>query len=803
MNQAGMRGTLILNPQAICVAVGDLPTATREVLRAPAGGLVVEVPGSRRPAHVASPALASLLRRFAAPTTIVAAVTAEARQSGGDPEALLKDSFPALLSLAQGGVLVRADDVLGDAPRPAVDPLVQPGAVVAGATVECCVYRMDDTAVCRGRTRSGIPVALKLAAPDNPAVQALFDREARVLAHLSGAGVPRLHDRARIDGRAVLVMDWVEGIPLGDPRIVWGSGRSRRLAIARRIVAAYAALHERGVLHTDVHPSNILIGDGETIVLVDFALARFLADAALEPADDLGVIEFTDPETAAALFAGEPRPSHTAAAEQFRVGAVVRFVLGGGAAPVDTGGGARPALQAVAEGNLRPLRGDGLSPVPDVEAVLERALSLRPADRYPNLRAFSDALAAAPVAEDVPLPAALATAIPLRVRRLLAACDANGPWVRDGYPSSPWGSVSHGAAGLAAGLLQLAQARDDAHALAAADHWIRRVLPAATARESYVGAAGEIDPGSVDRCSLYHGEPGVHIVDALVAHALCDEDRRERALSAFVAASDGPWIRPDLVTGRAGVLLGAALLYEAAPCVSLARLGEGVVAELWRWLDRAGPAAPDTAGFNLGMAHGLAGLLYATLRWHILRGTPLPETFRERVEQLAAAGVPDGRAIRWPWGAAEPARPRFMPGWCNGDAGQVFLWALLAQHFGERRYVHIAERSAWAAWSGPHGYSYLCCGAAGAAYALLRVFALTGDPDWLYRAQTLALRAVELLAEDDHLPGSLWRGEVGVVVLLADLERPATARLPVFEAQGWTAGRAAAAADGPGPACRR
>jgi serine/threonine-protein kinase len=81
----------------------------------------------------------------------------------------------------------------------------------------------------------------------------------------------------------------------------------------------------------------------------------------------------------------------------------------------------------------------------------------------------------------------------------------------------------------------------------------------------------------------------------------------------------------------------------------------------------------------------------------------------------------------------------------------------------------------------------LCCGDAGRAYALLALHRRTGDEAWLPRARTLADRAMAAAGDPASAPPSLYQGPLGVAVLLADLERPEWARMPLFEAEGWRA----------------
>jgi serine/threonine-protein kinase len=118
--------------------------------------------------------------------------------------------------------------------------------------------------------------------------------------------------------------------------------------------------------------------------------------------------------------------------------------------------------------------------------------------------------------------------------------------------------------------------------------------------------------------------------------------------------------------------------------------------------------------------------------------------------------------------------------WCNGSPGLVFLFTQAHRTFGEARWLELAELCAWTAWDTPSRAPHLCCGSAGRAYALLSYYKQTGAREWLGRARALANRAVEQCAVNSE-GDTLWRGTLGVAVLISDLASPEHARMPFFE----------------------
>jgi len=180
------------------------------------------------------------------------------------------------------------------------------------------------------------------------------------------------------------------------------------------------------------------------------------------------------------------------------------------------------------------------------------------------------------------------------------------------------------------------------------------------------------------------------------------------------------------------------------------------------------------------MAHGWCGYIYAALRWCDASGDPLPARLVDRLHEFAALKTPKGRGVFWR-PTIDAAPHGIMPGWCNGSAGQVFLFTLAHRMLGDDEWLQLAHLSAWNNWDEPRGPSSLCCGTAGRAYALLNLYKHTGSTEWLSRARQLANHAAFVAATTSQRGNALWKGELGVAVLVADLASPENARMPFFE----------------------
>jgi len=139
------------------------------------------------------------------------------------------------------------------------------------------VYRARDPRLGRDVAIKVLPATLSR----DPERIARFEREARLLAVMSHAGIAAIYGVDEAEGRTALVMELVEGPTLADRLINGPLSEDEALAIARKLAEALEYAHDRGIVHRDLKPANIKIRpDGEVKVL-DFGLARALqSDAA-------------------------------------------------------------------------------------------------------------------------------------------------------------------------------------------------------------------------------------------------------------------------------------------------------------------------------------------------------------------------------------------------------------------------------------------------------------------------------------------------------------------------------------------
>ncbi|WP_444949922.1 protein kinase domain-containing protein [Micromonospora ureilytica] len=104
-------------------------------------------------------------------------------------------------------------------------------------------------------------------------------REARAIARLNNANVVRIFDVLRTDGDPWIVMEYVASRSLQDTLAEDGPvSVARTVEIGLGVLGALSAAHKAGVMHRDVKPGNVLLGDDGRVVLTDFGLATIPGD---------------------------------------------------------------------------------------------------------------------------------------------------------------------------------------------------------------------------------------------------------------------------------------------------------------------------------------------------------------------------------------------------------------------------------------------------------------------------------------------------------------------------------------------
>lgn len=246
---------------------------------------------------------------------------------------------------------------------------------------------MAEVYLCRLSGEQGFRkrVALKVVHPrhaDDPRFRELFFREARLAASLSHPNLVQVFDFGREGDAHFLAMEYVEGWNLAQTA---EQARQLRVPIppgvwrhwVDGIWSGLAYLHEKGVVHRDVSPGNVLVARNGAVKITDFGISRAEADGQENEGTRAGKSGYLAPER---IHGEEATPS----SDLFAAGVIsVEILLG---RRLFEGDGPEGALDTIRRFDARTLPLPGVSP--GLAEVLRRSVAALPADRYLRAAGF-------------------------------------------------------------------------------------------------------------------------------------------------------------------------------------------------------------------------------------------------------------------------------------------------------------------------------------------------------------------------------------------------------------------------------
>ncbi len=236
----------------------------------------------------------------------------------------------------------------------------------------------------RGRdVRLGREVAVKVLRADlarDPSFQARFRREAQAAASLNHPAIVAVYDTGEEDmygNQPYIVMEYVEGRTLRDVLKIEGRLMPRRaMEIVADVCAALDFSHRNGIIHRDVKPGNVMITRTGAVKVMDFGIARAVADNAAtvtQTAAVIGTAQYLSPEQAR----GE---TVDARSDVYSTG-VLLFELITGHPPFTGDSPVAVAYQHVRENPPPPSTINPDVP-PELDAIVLKAMAKNPANRY-------------------------------------------------------------------------------------------------------------------------------------------------------------------------------------------------------------------------------------------------------------------------------------------------------------------------------------------------------------------------------------------------------------------------------------
>jgi serine/threonine protein kinase len=607
-----------------------------------------------------------------------------------------------------------------------------------------------------------VPAAcvLKQARPHCSADEFGRDRRARlrhegaVLARLRGlAGIACADEYFEDEDTGYLPIAYVPGQTLAELvyQLVTGrswpcvraQARSRLLRYAAQLVRRLRLAHARGIIHRDVAPGNVWVGDDDRVYLLDWECAHVVGSRV--PAFRLGTPGFSD-------LSGEQRVP--ARGDDWRAcGRVLAFMLTGLDPAAVVHGGPRELATRLAEltelrdATLIELLARTLADEPSGE--LDATLLLgaiastahgRTVRRRPSIvPLFTTAAYESVLAEGLER---LAAEFHSRLDRLRARRTPHEAAMIDAH------------AGIA-GLLYVLVAAHSArvvHLDQRLGEGAARVLTART-------------PVTPDLPGLVHGRAGRALAVAAAVQAGCasaNDALRTHLAGALAGRLD--W--PDFTHGAAGQGFAALACARRLGVPELAAGAAACAAYLVRTQDPEGAwtlpeGVPGASGERYtGFAHGAAGMMAFLGSYAALAGDVAADAAWRRAEAWLVSRVRRSRAGRWQWPRSD-SHPAPSNGWCHGAPGIALGWLCVAQAQGTAAIAEEYLRGALGASPPKLRSDSLgqCHGLAGIGEVYLEAYRVLKEECWRDRAADIAKVLVALFRRRSRQPWQHPPGE--------------------------------------------
>lgn len=218
-----------------------------------------------------------------------------------------------------------------------------------------------------------------------------FRREAEAAAALQQPNIVPIFDRGQVEDTYYIAMAYLDGRTLRD-LINIGLTPSESVAIIRQVLEAAGFAHQHGVVHRDFKPLNVIVDFAGVVTVTDFGIARAGISEITETGSVMGTAHYLSPEQAQGLEVGP-------VSDLYSIGVMLYECLTG-RVPFEGDSAVAVALKQMQEDPLPPSAWNP-SVSPALDAVVLKALSRDPFERYPDAASFIDALDAAELEPEV------------------------------------------------------------------------------------------------------------------------------------------------------------------------------------------------------------------------------------------------------------------------------------------------------------------------------------------------------------------------------------------------------------------
>ena len=296
-------------------------------------------------------------------------------------------------------------------------------------------------------TRLGRTVAIKLLKSDlanDASFEAKFRQEAQASARMAHPSIVRIYDAGEeetndANGNVVktpfIVMELVRGRLLRELTQEGAVEVTRAVKFISGILAALEVSHRAGVIHRDIKPANVMVGENDSVKVMDFGIARAVSDNSATQAATAGIVgtaQYFSPEQAR----GDAVDART---DLYSTG-VILYELLAGRPPFKGESAVSVAYQHVSE-TAQPPSQFNPAVTPELDAVVMRSMAKDRDERFQSAEEFREnlqaALAGTPMTMEQPKPVSEMKPIEIDKTEVLSEADGLPTSLLEGFETAP------------------------------------------------------------------------------------------------------------------------------------------------------------------------------------------------------------------------------------------------------------------------------------------------------------------------------------------------------------------------------
>ena len=296
-------------------------------------------------------------------------------------------------------------------------------------------------------TRLGRTVAIKLLKSDlanDASFEAKFRQEAQASARMAHPSIVRIYDAGEeetndANGNVVktpfIVMELVRGRLLRELTQEGAVEVTRAVKFISGILAALEVSHRAGVIHRDIKPANVMVGENDSVKVMDFGIARAVSDNSATQAATAGIVgtaQYFSPEQAR----GDAVDART---DLYSTG-VILYELLAGRPPFKGESAVSVAYQHVSE-TAQPPSQFNPAVTPEMDAVVMRSMAKDRDERFQSAEEFREnlqaALAGTPMTMEQPKPVSEMKPIDIDKTEVLSEADGLPTSLLEGFETAP------------------------------------------------------------------------------------------------------------------------------------------------------------------------------------------------------------------------------------------------------------------------------------------------------------------------------------------------------------------------------